>query len=304
MGLIDGLWLEQYVDPILLEEFRNVKDDFIATFTAPSPQAIDKDGIRFNKLKNEIGYHINKDTPFTPIKVNGQRNLVEWDKLDTDLTEVTDAEMRALAFDKESEMMRLHQESFRIGTRNYCMRKIAPLKDGTGTPVLRTTGADDGTGRKKLLYSDLLKFYIAITGLNLINEAAGYMILTPEHQQDLLEDRASTNNYRDIVINPATGNIERFFTLKFFQNNHTVKFNGSGELVTDGAVPEATDRNGSLFYYAPNIVYHIESVETLYKPLKIDTRNPDPTAEFRIHTYGLCDKKQEYGVGALVSGIV
>ncbi|RWX03368.1 hypothetical protein [Flavobacterium cerinum] len=304
MSLETGTWLQQYVEPQLLEEFRNYKDDFIGTFTSPSAAALDKDGIKFNKLINEVGFHVNKTTAFTPKTIPMQRGLVEWDKMDTDLTVVTDAELRAMAFDKENELRRLHRESFQIGVRNYAMQKVAALGNDTGTPVLRTTGADDGTGRKKLLYSDLLSFYMKVIGLNLTNEQAMYLVLCAEHQQDLLQDKAGTNNNRDIVIDPATGQIKRFYKLKIFENNHNVKYNETNELVADGAVADADDRNASLFYYAPNIVHHIEAVTTLYKPMQQDTRNPDPQSEFRLHAYGLTDKKQEYGVGAIVSGIV
>lgn len=302
--LIDGVWLEQYVEPQLLEEFRNDKDDFMGTFSKPNEAAIDKDGIKFNKLINEIGFHVNKATPFTPVTVPAKKSLVEWDKLDTDLTIVTDKEMRALAFNKESELRRLHNEAYRRGVRDYSMHKIAPIANTSKTPILRTTGADDGTGRRKLLYTDLVKWYMLLEGLNIPDWAKAYSILNPEHRQDLIDDRSNTNNYRDIEIDRVTGEIKRFFKLKFFENNTNVKFKANDTPVADGAVANPTDRNGSLFYYGPNIVHHLEAVSIQYKPMKTDTRNPDPQAELRLHCYGLTDKKQEAGVSSIVSGIV
>lgn len=304
MALVNGLWLQQYVEPQLLEEFRNFKDDFIGVLAGAPARAIDKDGIRFNKLINTIGFHVNKDTDFEPVAIDEKKNLVEWDKMDTDVTEVTDAELRAMAFNKDSEIRRLHRESFQIGVRNYAMGKLAPVQNVDGaTPVLRTTGADDGTGRKKLTYNDLLTYLSRIEGLNLINQQALYMILCAEHRQDLIEDRANTQNIRDVQINKETGEVQRIFKLKFFENNHNVKYLADGTLKAEGAAPIATDRNASTFFYAPNTVYHIEAVKTLYKEMQNDTRSADPKSEFRLHTYGLCAKKQEYGFGAIVSGI-
>lgn len=300
--LVDGIWLQQYVAPQLLEEFRNYKDDFIGTFTAPDPEAIDKDGIRFNKLINEIKFYVNKSTAFNPITIGGKKSLVLWDKLDTDVTAITDKQARALAFDMNSSVRKMHNDAFRIGVRDYAMQKIAPVSNTSGTPIIRTTGANDG-GRKKLLYADLVNYYKVLEGLNLNDWTQAYMILCPEHRQDLIDDRSNTNNYRDIEIDPVTGAIKRFFKLKFFENNQTVKFRAGDIPVPDGGAAQGTDRNGSLFYYAPNIVHHIEAVTILYKELTSDTRNPDPQSEIRLHTYGLTDKKQEYGVGALVSGI-
>ncbi|WP_348814072.1 hypothetical protein [Flavobacterium maritimum] len=303
-ALVDGTWLAQYVEPQLLEEFRNLDDEFIRTLRAPNKAAIDKDGIKFNKLVNTIGFHVNKATAFDPVAVGNQKTLVAWDKLDTDLTVVTDSELRAMAFDKESEIRRLHRESFQIGVRDYAMRKLAPTANSASTPVFRTTGADDGTGRKKLLYADLIRWYLQIDGLNLTDKSQLFTILCSEHRADLIDDRSSTNNYRDIVIDPVTGAIKSFFKMKFFENNQNVKYVAAGTLKADGAVAIGTDRNASIFYYAPNTVHHIESVNTLLKPMSQSTREADPQTEFRLHAYGLTDKKQEYGFGALVSGIV
>ena len=35
--------------------------------------------------------------------------------------------------------------------------------------------------------------------------------------------------------------------------------------------------------------------------MKNDTRSKDPESEIRLHTYGLCDKRQEIGFGAIIS---
>ncbi len=303
-ALVDGTWLAQYVEPQLLEEFRNFKDDFIGTLKAPNKAAIDKDGIKFNKLINTIPFHVNKTDAFTPVVVDAKKTLVTWDKLDTGLTVVTDAELRAMAFDKESELRRLHRESFQIGVRDYAMQKLAPTADATGMPVLRTTGADDGTGRRKLTYADLIKFLSIVEGLNLTDSNELRTILCAEHRQDLIDDRANTNNYRDIQINKETGAIERLYKMRFLENNKNVKYVAAGTLKADGAAAIGTDRNASVFYYAPNTVHHIESVATLLKPMSQSTREANPQTEFRLHAYGLTDKKQEYGFGALVSGIV
>ena len=296
-----GLWLQQYVEPQLLEDFRNYKDDFIGTLGKAPASAIDKDGIRFNKLINNVGFHVNKTSEFTPKKMTGQKSLVEWDKLDTDPTEYTDAELRAMAFDKESEIRKAHTDSFKIGVRDYAMNKLAPKENVDGKmPVIRTTGADYNS-RKRVTYADLLRFYIILEKMNVNNKDAWYMILNADHRADLLEDRASTANYRDIEIDKNTGELKRFFKLKFFENNDAPLYTAAGKLKARGSVKEAQDQEASIFYYAPNTVHHIEKVKVLHKPMEQDTRSADPTSEVRLHTYGLTDKKQEYGFGALVS---
>ncbi len=300
-NLVDGLWLEQYVDPQLLEDFKNYKDDFIGVLKRPNPAAIDKDGIKFNKLINNVDFHVNKGDDFVAQAMVGKKGLVEWDKLDTSPTKVTDAELRAMAFDKEAAVRVEHTNTWKIGVRDYAMQKLAPTQHVAGKmPVVITTGATI-IGRKRLTYDDLIRFIIELENLNLKDTSAWYMILCDHHRADLLFDRSATNNHRDIVIDPVTGMLKSFYKLKFFENNQAPYYNAAGVLKSQGAVPIATDQKASVFFYAPNTVYHIENVETLYKPRKQDTRNSDPTSELRLHSYGLCAKKQEHGFGAIVS---
>lgn len=308
-ALVDGTWLRQYVDPQLLDEFKNLKDDFMATLMPAPKEAIDKDGIRYNKLVSNVGFHVNKTTDFTPVVNDQKKTIIPWDKLDTDLTVLTDAEVRALAFDKENETRRLHRESFRIGVRGYAMWKLAPTQNSATMPVLRTTGADvteGGVTRKRLTIKDLVDFIAKIKTLNLPDGEKMYMILCPEHEADLLIERndKTITNRGDLIINPSTGRIDRLYELKFFTNNQNVTYTTGGVLKAQGAVAVGTDRNASIFYYGPNTVYHIEDVMSLYTPMNQSTRKADPQADFRLHCYGLCDKKQEIGFGAIISAVV
>lgn len=300
MELETGLWLQDYLAPQLLDEFKNYKDDFIGTLEGVPAEAIDKDGIKFNKLINNIGFHVNKTTPFTPITMDFKKGLVPWDKLDTDLVTITDKEARAMAFDRENAYRVAQSNSFKLGVRDYAMQALAAEKNTSTTPVLKTTG-EIVNGRKRLTVTDLLNFLEEFKALNLPDTDKIFSILCREHEMDLLQERNKPQHRNDIVINPLTGKIERFYELKFFTNNQNVKYSDALELKGQGAVPEAGDGNASIVYYAPNTLHHVESVKVLYSPMSMDTRSVDPTTEFRLHNYGLTAKKQDYGFGAFVS---
>ena len=77
----------------------------------------------------------------------------------------------------------------------------------------------------------------------------------------------------------------------------------NGVKLAKGAALTSTDRVGSTFFYAKNTVYHIEQVKILYSPETQDTESANPTSKFRLQTYGLVDRIEEYGTGAIVSGI-
>lgn len=301
--LIDGNYLNQYVAPGLLLEFQNDNDNFLAALGRAPEGAISADGIRFNKLINNVGFLVNNTEAFTALEMAGKKRLVEWDKMDTVPTKVDDKEIRALAFDKRGEVRKKHSEAFRRGVRDYVIQKLAPTSNAAGMPVLRSTGAATVGGRLKLTVADMIRFYMAIEGLNLPDASKYNMNLCDVHKQDLLEDRASTNNYRDgITIDPVTGEISRFYKIKFWENNQAPIYNAAGTLKAAGALPAAGDQKGSIFYYGESTVYHLNGLKMLYKPENQDTESADPTSEFRLQGYGLCDKIQEWGFGAVLSG--
>lgn len=303
--LTAGVHLNQFLAPQLLQEFKNYNDEFIKLLNPAPSGAISADGIRRNKLINNVQFSVNNTADFVAAKMNTEKNITPWDKLDTSPTEVDDAEIRSLSFDKRSAVRVKHSEAWKIGVRDYALHKLAPTQDAAGLPVLRTTGAPVGAGtngRLKLTYADLIRFYAAIEALPGLQNQYKHLQLCSEHHQDLIEDRANTNNYRDIVINQATGALERFYTLKLHFNLANVKYTPAGVMKANGAVAAADDRNSSVFFYSDNTVFHVNAVKILYKPETLDTTSADPKSTFRLQTYGLCDKVQPYGFGAIVSG--
>ena len=131
------------------------------------------------------------------------------------------------------------------------------------------------------------------------------MILCPEHETDLMLDRDSANYFADknIFFDVTTGKVKSVMGFKFFSNNAVLAYDNTGAKKAKGAALVSTDRRASMFFYAPNSVYHINSVKVLYSPETTDTKSADPKSTFRIQTYGLIDRVVDYGFGALVSGI-
>lgn len=304
--IADGNWLNQFVAPQLLVEFKNYKDDFLATLGGVPTSALTADGVRFNKLINNVGFLVDNTAELTAKKMNGKKVFVPWEKYDTEPTSVDDAEVRSLNYDKRSAVRVKHTEAFKLGIRDHVMWKLAP-SDATSTlmPVMRTTGANDSTGRLRLTFADLVKFLEKVKALNLPNENELYLILCPEHSTDLILDRDSAAYFSDksIFFDMVTGKVKSVMGFKFFENNATLAYASDGTKKAKGAVLGSTDRRASLFYYGPNTLYHIEAVKILYSPETQDTKSADPTSIFRTQTYGLVDRIEEIGVGAIVSGI-
>lgn len=303
--LVDGAWLNQYVAPQLLQEFLNYKDDFVGVIPGAPKEAMTADGVRFNKLINNVGFFVNNTAGFTAKSMNGKKVFVEWEKYDTDPTKVTDAEIRGLAFDKRSAIRVKHAEAFKIGIRDHILQKLAPDDSSSSDmPVVRTTGTKIGT-RNRLSFADLVSYLELVKKLNLPNMDKLYLTLCPEHSTDLILDRDSAPYFsnKDIFFDPVTGAVKSVMGFKFFENNANPVYDSTGAKKAAGSALGSTDRNASTFFYAPNALYQLDSVKILYKPETIDTNNADPTSEFRTQTYGLVDRIVDYGFGAIVSSV-
>lgn len=298
-----GQFLQQYVAPQLLEEFRNYKDDFMGVLRGIPPEAITADGVRFNKLINNVGFYVDNQNEFTAKKMTGERTFVPWEKYDTDPTAVDDAEIRALPYDKRAQVRVKHAEAFKIGIRNHTLHKLAPQSDVSGKmPVIRTTGTVID-GRKRLTFADLVKYREIIGSLNLPNKEELYLVLCPEHSSDLLLDRDGAKDFgQTLYFDAISGKVKSFLGFKFFENNAANIYTGAGEKKAEGALFASGDQYASTFFYGENTAYHLDRVKILYKPEDIDTKSADPTSEFRTQTYGIIDRIEDYGVGAIVSG--
>ena len=300
-----GNWLNQFVAPQLLREFKNYNDNFLSAIGSVPKQALSADGVRFNKLINNVGFYVDNDADFTPKKMTGTKTLVEWEKYDTDPTEVDDAEIRYLAYDKRNIVRTKHTEAFQMGIRAHALWKLAPDDDtDSNMPVMRTTGANDGTGRLRMTFANLVEYLELVNGLNIPDKDKLNMVLCPKHQTDLFLDRDSAAYFADkqIFMNYKTGEVKSVMGFKFWNNNEATAYSAAGAKLAKGAALAAGDQYASTFFHGGNTVKHIEKVKLLYKPETLDTTSKDPKSTFRTQSYGLIDRIQDIATGAIVSG--
>lgn len=156
---VDGLYLNKYVDPQLLIERRNYRADFMQVLGSVPAGALAADGVRRNKLINNVGFRVNNTEDFEPKQMTGKNYIVPWEIYDTEPSSCTDDEIRYLAFDKRAAIRVKHNEAFQVGIRNHVLHKLAPEDDSKEEmPVIRTTGEKDINGRLRLSYKDLVDF--------------------------------------------------------------------------------------------------------------------------------------------------
>ena len=303
---VDGLYLNKYVDPQLLIERRNYRADFMQVLGSVPAGALAADGVRRNKLINNVGFRVNNTEDFEPKQMTGKNYIVPWEIYDTEPSSCTDDEIRYLAFDKRAAIRVKHNEAFQVGIRNHVLHKLAPEDDSNEEmPVIRTTGEKDINGRLRLSYKDLVDFATLAKTWNLPVTDALYMVLSPLHMGDLLLDKDASKYFYDrtFYLDPATGKPKGFMGINSLRI--TTARSIMRKQPRRGGRHKTVCRNGlsaSTFFYAPNTYYHIESVKSLYRPETTDTRSKSPTSEYRTQTYGIVDRIEDFGVGAILSG--
>lgn len=219
---VDGLYLNKYVDPQLLIERRNYRADFMQVLGSVPAGALAADGVRRNKLINNVGFRVNNTEDFEPKQMTGKNYIVPWEIYDTEPSSCTDDEIRYLAFDKRAAIRVKHNEAFQVGIRNHVLHKLAPEDDSNEEmPVIRTTGEKDINGRLRLSYKDLVDFATLAKTWNLPVTDALYIVLSPLHMGDLLLDKDASKYFYDrtFYLDPATGKPKGFMGIKFFENN-------------------------------------------------------------------------------------
>lgn len=189
-GLNKEIWL-----PELMEGFY-ANDGIMAEFTDLSA-FVDNDtinlaeaGVDPNVLLNNtgtIGYAQRADIPLE----------LPLETLDTENTLLKNIETAELAYDKRKSILAGHTNALRMFFLERAFQNIAPATDGTYTPRLVATGADNGSGLKRLTWADVRKLQRRFDDAEIPQEGRN-IAFTTQHLEDLeLEDLTRFNRVMD-----------------------------------------------------------------------------------------------------------
>ena len=236
-----------------------------------------------------------------PIVSNDRQDdhiVVSLNKYDTTNTTVSDDELYALPYEKVNDVQVQHREELEDQTAVHALHSIAVAEGNDNTPVLETTGADDGTGRKRLTTKDLINFAKKLSDLK-VPLAGRVMVLSNEHYYDLLLEDA---NREKVWGNPAEGaltqNLAGFKLYSVVYSPTYTKVDGTWKKDAYGAV--GAGKQASIAFYNKNAVKATGSVARYAREAKNDPENRRNTIGFRLY-FGAFAIKDE-GFGAIVSG--
>lgn len=232
--------------------------------------------------------------PISSNKRDDSYVTVSLNKYDTTNTTVTDDELYALPYEKVSDVQVQHREELEDVTAEHALHAIAPASNNASSPVLVTTGANDGSGRKRLTSADLIKLKKSLDKLN-VPKQGRILVLCPDHVADLLsEDRNFYSQYQNHKDGAISMN---YYGFKIYESTYSPTYDAQGDKEAFGAAATG---------YEASVVFHKRTTVKATGTVKRYIRNASEDPEMRENTVGfrlwfVCLAMRDEGSAAIVS---
>jgi hypothetical protein len=246
---------------------------------------------------------INNDTyPLALQEYTDDTATIALDKYQTKQTSISDDASMGASYDIVTAATGSHTTAILKKKYAKAIHAIAPsAHNAAKTPVLKTTGLDDGAGRKMLTRKDLNALKKAFDDLEIPSEGGRRLVLCPDHINDLLNfDQKFENQY----YNYTTGKIANVSGFEIYEYVANPYFNATtGAKKSFGSIPVAgTDFRASVAFYAPNIGKKTGKTKQYFSEAKANPGTQANTLNYR-HYFICVPKRAEY-IGAIISGVV
>lgn len=219
----------------------------------------------------------------------------ELDLFETTNTKVGNPQAMELAYNKMESVIYSHRMALQAKTGAKAAHAYSPNSDTVNTPIIVTTGEDNGDGFKRMTVKDVLKLKRKFDMLKVPADKR-YLVLEPRHLEDLIvEDLKAFKDITDIT-NGVPKKFAGFFILEYGEN---ARYNvNTKQKRAFSSIEETTDTYSS-FAFSSNEVMKADGTINVY------SRENDP--ELRATVIGF-DKRfialpiRNKAIGAIISG--
>jgi hypothetical protein len=239
---------------------------------------------------------INNTTYPIPIQEFADDEIdISLDKYQTKATSVTDDELYAATYDKIGLVKDRHGDAISKSKFAKALHAICPAGNTAKTPIIKASGADDGTGRKRLTRNDIIRLKTAYDEAEFQFEGRR-LVLNAQHIGDLLlEDK----DFKAEYTNHKTGKISNLYDFDVYQTISAPHIT----LLTlvkksFGAIPAAGDYKASVSFIADAVCKAKGSTKMYFSEAKNSPTTQRNLINFR-HRYIVLPIKVA-GVGAIV----
>lgn len=283
----------------LIKHFRH-KSTWLALIPSMN-KWVNNDTIKFNEIGADPVVLIDNNT--YPINTTSRQDgnvVISLYKYSTENTEVSEDEAYALPYDKVGSSQQQHRETLEEETQEHALHSLCTLTNSADTPVLVTTGEDDGTGRLRLTSKDLINFRKALNDRK-VPKKGRMLVLCGDHVSDLLlEDLGFRQRYQNTKDGEISAN---YYGFQIFEDVYNPVFYDNGgtlEKRAYGAAVQATDRNASVAIYLKNAGKATGSAKRYLAKAENDPQNRKTVLGFDL--YAIAIPKKWKGFGAIIDG--
>jgi len=297
-GAAQSLVLLELWDQELIKNFRHTgswvneiprKDEYVMYNAVNLVQL----GVDPDVLINNTTY------PIAVQQIDDDTVIITLGKYQTKATPVTDDEMIGIPYDKEGSLLERHRLTVEELSRRRLLHALAPAADSASTPLVYTTGDDNGSGFKRCTPQDIIDLAKRYADAGIPMDQ-WRLVLSNQHIADLLHYDVTLNTR---MQNNADGSImPNFYGFKTFRDIYTPTYAADGTLNAWGAAPVGTDMVSSIAF-APIRSWQAAGFrKTYYSPAAQDPLNQRSLFNIRVHHGG--GKTKAEGFGGILSAPV
>lgn len=195
------------------------------------------------------------------------------DYFDTENTRVTAVEQKQLAYDKMASVTRGHARSLRRKTAGKASHAIAPTENGEFTPVLATTGGDNGASERLITEDDLFILAERFDEVDAPDDRT--LVLHAKHWNELVRTSETLKEQRFRqqagTMSRAVLELAGFRIYRFRGDARYVR--ATGVKKAWNAAPEATDGVASFAFVNSEIMKAVGTVDMFYEPAATNPRD-------------------------------
>lgn len=244
---------------------------------------------------------INNTTYPIPIQVLDQEDTpISLDKYQTKVTPITDDELYALTYQKIATVKSKHARAINQTKFLKAIHSFGPANaTNANMPVLVTTGADDGTGRKRITIADILLLKKKLDDL-MVPAIGRRLVLCNDHVNDLL---LIDQKFKDQYYNYTTGRIANMYSFDVYEYAGNPYYNATTKVkLAFGAVPVEGDFRASVFFSLERVGKANGWTKMYYSEASSDPENQRNLVAFRHNAIYL--PLREEARGAIISAAV
>lgn len=222
--------------------------------------------------------------------------VVALDKYQTLVTTVSDDDAMGASYDVVDNATKGHVSSINSSKYMKAIHAICPDQDSADTPVIKTSGVDDGNGRKVITRKDIIALKKKFDKMQCPKEGRR-LVLCADHIADLLDnDQKFENQYYAY----KAGTINDIFGFQVYEYIANPSYDGTtNKKLSWGAIPTDADFEVSVAFYAPNIAKKTGKTKQYFADSKTDPENQTNKLNYR-HYFIMLPKRKKY-IGAIMS---